>query len=87
MWLHVETIIVVVIVAIAGFFVGRSVWRAARQGGVCSGCSDAQDCPALGNPEKLIELGKIDQCGPASFDCLGPASGPSQPKTTITPDD
>ncbi len=64
-----ETIVVGVVVLVAGVWAARAIWRSVRGGKTCSSCSSSADCPMITQQEKLADLGKLDQCGPGSFDC------------------
>ncbi|MBU8869654.1 MAG: FeoB-associated Cys-rich membrane protein [Gemmatimonadales bacterium] len=50
-----ETIVVIIVVAVAAVWSARSAWRSVRQGKVCSGCSDSASCPMVGNPSFVDE--------------------------------
>jgi len=66
----VETIVVGVVVAVAGVWAVGAVWRAVRGGKGCSTCSSSEDCPMVEQQNKKItELNKLEQCGPKTFDC------------------
>lgn len=64
-----ETIVVGVCVAVAGFWAVRAIWRSVRGGKVCSSCSASDGCPMIAQQKNLADQGKLDQCGPTSFDC------------------
>lgn len=64
-----ETVVVGVVVAVAGAWAVKAIWRSVRGGKVCSSCSASDDCPMIAQQKNLADLGKLDQCGPASFDC------------------
>ncbi len=75
-----EIILVGVVVAVAGAWAARAIWNAVRKGNICTSCSSSADCPAANNPEILQELGKIDHCGPGSFECPVKPEDPPQDK-------
>ncbi len=64
-----ETIVVGIVVVVAGVWAGKAIWRSVRGGKVCSTCSSSENCPLVSQQSDLLELSKIDQCGPKSFDC------------------
>ena len=51
-----EIIVVILVVAVAAVWSGRSIWRSARAGKICSSCSESGSCPLAGNPEHLNEI-------------------------------
>ncbi len=64
-----EMILVGVVVLAAGIWAGRSIWKSVRGKGTCSGCASSTDCPLVNQPDSLVQLGKIEQCGVGSFEC------------------
>lgn len=62
-----DTILMMVVVALAALWAGRSIWRAAHGGTGCSSCASSGTCPLVNNPEKLEELLKNPQC-PSKID-------------------
>ena len=51
-----ETIAVIVIVAGAGFWAARSVWRSVRQKRICSDCATSGECPVANGDLKATPL-------------------------------
>ena len=64
-----ETIVVGVVVVVAGAWAAKAIWRSVRGGKVCSSCSSSEDCPMIAQQKNLAEISKLDHCGPSSFDC------------------
>ena len=64
-----ENIVVGVVVAVAGFWAARAVWRSVRGGKICSTCSSSEGCPMAAQQNNLVELGPFDQCGPQNSEC------------------
>ena len=50
-----ETIVVLVVVAVALVWGGRAAWRSVRAGKICSDCTDSGSCPMVNNSE-ILEL-------------------------------
>jgi FeoB-associated Cys-rich membrane protein len=63
---HWETIITLVIVAVALFWGFRAAWRSVRKGQICSDCSDSGSCPMVGNPDESMKPGALHELSPRS---------------------
>ena len=55
-----ETILVVVIVAVALVWAGRAIWRSVSGKNKCSTCGSSGDCPLVNNPDLIEELKQKD---------------------------
>ena len=58
-----ETILVVVIVAVALVWAGRAIWRSVSGKDKCSSCGSSGDCPLVNNPDLIEELKQKDCSG------------------------
>ena len=70
-----EMLVVGTAVAAALIWAARTGWKSVKTKGGCSSCGSAGECPFVGDPEALAELGKkgqltnLDSCQPGTISC------------------